>query len=499
MPPGAFAFPIPLAGVPIPLGPASDYRAIICSHHALHPITWELHRVESTSMMTQRIAFGALPAIASILFACTTLSPQLPAEIPTSTTIATSPPGGQVTALPSPTPPLDAEFQDVTLIPGRLAGDWSVIGVVTNRSEASVGGVDLKVSLYDSSDALLAVQTVRPALTNLAAGGQSPFAARFPGAGAADHTRVEAIAYLPSVQSWTPIEIEQLETQPAGDGRMAAYGIAVNRGLQTVEIVELVLMATSPNGEPIAISDEAAGLSVLNPGASAPFAAILSTSDTPILLQAFSNAQPLAGETEQELSLAGPIMIQHDRDGSPLVVGTLHNDGLDWMTADVVVDLRRGDEIVGVSELELPWPLAPGESQPFLTSEFPGLIQRLQSQGIDPGSLVATAQIDPAGSHISTSPPITLEAEITAQEVIEGSLFLKGSLTNGRSEKVDRPSAAVVLRSTQGEVISAGFVVAGTQLGAGQSLPFILTLRLPADADVAMAEFDLRAAGLPAE
>ncbi len=462
-------------------------------------VLWELHRVESTSMITRRIALPALLPIVAILAACKSLSPHSPAEIPTSPTIATSPPGEQLTALPSSTPTLDAEFQDVTLIPGRLRGDWSVIGLVTNESAGSVGGIELNISLFDADDTMLAAQTVSPVLTTLGPGAQSPFSARFPGAGVADHARVEVIAYLPSGQSSAPVEIEQLETRPTGDGRIAVYGRARNSSQQTVEIVDLVLMASSSTGEPIALSDNAKGLSVLEPGASAPFVAVLGASDASVQLQVFSVAQPVASRSEPALGLSEPIQIEFDDDGSPLVIGTLHNDSHDWLNADVVVELHQGDELVGLGELELPWPIAPGESQPFLISEFPGLPERIRSLGTEVGNLVATAEIDPAGSGISTSPPITLEADITAQEVIEGSLFLKGTLTNGGSEKIDRPSAVVVLRSTQGEVISAGFVVAGAVIGAGQSLPFILTMRLPADADLAMAEFDLRAGGFRAK
>lgn len=446
-------------------------------------------------MISRRILPRALLSIAVILAACAPLSPSSPPQTTTHAPISTSLPGDQLSALPTSTPSLDAEFQDVTLIPGRLQGDWSVIGLVTNRSEGSVGGVELNVSLFDADDTLLAVQTVSPALTRLAAGSQSPFAARFPGVGAADHARVEATAYAPSNEPPASVEIEQLEVRPTGDGRMAASGLVANGGRETVEIVDLVLMATSASGEPIALSEDAAGLSILDPGASAPFVAVLDTDDPAVSLRSFACAQSVAGGSQPALSLSPSVRIQPARDGSPLVTGTIRNDSLDWMNAEIVVDLHAGDQLVGLGELELPWPIAPGETQPFLISEFPGLLGRTRSLGIDPGNLVATAEIDPGGSDISTSPPITLEADITSQEVIQGSLFLKGTLTNGRSEKIGRPSVVVVLRSTHGEVISSGFVVAGPELDAGQTLAFILTMPLPADADLTMAEFDVRAGG----
>jgi hypothetical protein len=459
----------------------------------------QLHRVESPFMKAERLVVRAVLSLATLLAACTTVSHQSPAQTVTAAASVASPPPLLTAGPPTPTPPLPAEFQDIALIPGRLRGDWSVIGLITNRSTDSVGQVELEVSLFDADDALLASRTVTPALTTLAPGARSPFSARFPGAGLADHARAEVVAYAPIEMSTTIVEVDRLQAFPTDDGRIAVYGLATNTGRQALEVVDLVLMATSSTGAPIALSDPPAGLSLLEPGASAPFAALLDTNDPSVRLQAFSDARPVAISGEQPLSFSGPVQIRVDPQGAPLVIGILHNEGNDWMTADIVVELRRADELIGLGELELPWPIAPGESQPFLLSEFPGLVERLRSEGIEPADLTATAMLDPAGSKKSTSPPVTLEADVTAQEVIEGSLFLKGTVTNDTSTKVDRPSVVAVLRSTEGGVITAGFVIAGAELAAGESLPFTLTLQLPAGADVSMAEFDLRAAGFRSE
>jgi hypothetical protein len=407
----------------------------------------------------------------------------------------TSAPGEGATSLPSPSPTLQAEFQDVTLIPGRLPGDWSVIGLVTNESASSVGGVEVDISLYDAEDTLLAAQTVKPMLTILDPGAQSPFSARFPSAGAAARVEAEVIDYLPSSQPSIPIEVEQLDARVTSDGRTAVYGRALNSSQQTVEIVDLVLMASSSAGEPVALSEPAAGLSILDAGGSAPFVAVLGATDIADRLSSFSNARPVASRIEPSLSFSVPLRVEVDHQGSPLVIGAVLNDGDNWTSADIVVSLKNGDELVGLGEVKLPWPLAPGESQPFLVSDFPGLLQRMHDLGIEPTGLAATAEIDPAGSETSTSPPVSLQASVTAEEVLQGSLFLKGSLTNAGSEKVDRPCTLVVLRSTQGEVITAGFLVAGDELGAGETLPFTLTLPLPEGADLGMAEFDVRAGG----
>jgi len=154
---------------------------------------------------------------------------------------------------------------------------------------------------------------------------------------------------------------------------------------------------------------------------------------------------------------------------------------------------------MGIGELELPWPLAPGESQPFAVLEFPGLETRVSRSGVDPSLLSAESRIDPATAVASSVTPIVLETALTSQETIGATLFLKGSLSNGGPNPVTRPSVMAVVRSTEGDILTAGFVTAADELGPGASLPFVLTLRLPGSVDLAMAEFDVRAAGMPLE
>lgn len=467
----------------------------------LHSVAFPGHPqiVEWPASAMKRIILHALISASTALASCASPSRSTPAEAPASTVFSTPAPGERPTALPSPTPPLVAEFQDLTLIPGRLPGDWSVIGLVTNRSTGSVGEVELNVGLYDANDTLLAHQVIRPALAIIGPEAQSPFTARFAGAAAADHAQADVVAYQPADRSPAPLQVDQLDPRPMGDGRTAVYGRVVNIGPQTIEIEELVVMATTLTGGPIALSETAAGISFLRPGETAPFVTVLASYDPASSVHAFSSARSVTAPADPALSFPEPPRIEIDQEGSPLVIGIIRNDGADWTTADVVVSLRHNDELAGLAELRLPWPLAPGETQAFLLDEFPGLVPRMRSIGLELTSLAVMSQIDPAASRITASTPISLDTSVTAQEVIRGTLFLKGSVTNGGSRKVDRPSVVAVLRSTRGEVLSSGFVIAGAVLEAGDSLPFILTLRLPDGVDLGTGEFDVRAAGFPPE
>jgi hypothetical protein len=451
-------------------------------------------RVESVARLMKHITLHALVLIAATLSACSVPTAGSTAQVQPTAALPSSPPAAPATFLPSPTPPLTADFQDVTLIPGRIAGDWTVIGLITNQSAQTVGDLVLDVGLYDEGDVALAHLPISPALPRLGPEDQSPFTARFTGAGSADHARAEVVAYRPSEASPTSIEVGQLQAWPMDEGRLAVFGRAVNAGGQTVEVDGLAIMASSSSGQPLALSETTAGLSLLDPGEATPFVTVLETDDASVVLEGFVSGRSAARQ-DLKLELVSPLKIEVDQQGSALVIGSVRNDSQDWLTADVIVSLQKGDELMGLGEAALPWPLAPGETQAFLLDEFPGMRQRLDEKGLDPGGLSPTGEFDPAGSRTTASKPVAIEASITAQEVVGGSVFLKGTLTNGGTQRLYRPGAMAVLRSTEGEVISAGFVAAGADLEAGASLPFTLTIPLPEGVDLAMAEYDVRAAG----
>lgn len=496
MTPGAFAFshvsPTSRRGVRSP--PAPPGRRPTAGVAAAHD-RQRAGRVESLlRTMTPRLA-RALLCLSAILAACALP----PAGVPTAIPASASPQAGSAGAGPATTPPLHAGFLDVSLIAGRYPGDWSVIGLVANSSTDAVSGLEIDVSLFDASDQLLAHQVVRPALETIGPGAQSPFAAHFAEAGAAAHPRAEVIAYHIAAQPPARIEIDQLVTRAADDGRTAVYGRVTNETPERVEIEDLAVLASWSSGAALALSDSVHGLSVLDPGEAAPFTATLDTDDPALRLRVFGSARSIPDEGQLPLSFPVGPRVEVDSEGAPLVLGMVRNDSGDWWTADIIVSLRSGDELLGICEVVLPWPVAPGESLPFLADEFPDLRRRMRGEPIDPERLSVEAQLDPAGSRTTSSPPTTLQASVTTQEVVGGSLFLRGTLSNTASERVERPTVLAVLRSTDGETLSAGFVVAGPVLDPAATLPFVLTLHLPQAADLSMAEFDLRAGGFRPE
>jgi len=371
----------------------------------------------------------------------------------------------------APTPAIEVDFSELTLVPGRLAGDWTVIGMLTNRSAFAAQGITLDVTLQGSRAAPLAHQLISPALDTLAPGAASPFSARFPAAGSAEAALAEVVSYQPASGAAIPLKIDSLAPQPMQDGRIAVYGRVSNSGAKAIVIQDLVILARTPAGDPVALSSPASGISFLGVSESAGFVCILDSVDPASVLSAYSDAKVASDPGELALAFPEPPKIAFDEQGVPLVLGAVRNDGGVSMLADVVVTITLRDETLGIGELELPWPLAPGETQPFAVVDFPGLETRVSRSAVDPLSLSAEGRIDPAVADRDNSGP----------------------------DPVARPSIMAVVNSTDGDILTAGFMTAADELGPGASLSFVLTLRLPDRVNLAMAEFDVRGAGMPVE
>lgn len=444
-----------------------------------------------------RISLHILISILAGLTACVA-----PAALPAEPTPRATAPGSVTsTSTPqlAPTPAIEVDFSELTLVPGRLAGDWTVIGMLTNRSAFAAQGITLDVTLQGSRAAPLAHQLISPALDTLAPGAASPFSARFPAAGSAEAALAEVVSYQPASGAAIPLKIDSLAPQPMQDGRIAVYGRVSNSGAKAIVIQDLVILARTPAGDPVALSSPASGISFLGVSESAGFVCILDSVDPASVLSAYSDAKVASDPGELPLAFPEPPKIAFDEQGVPLVLGAVRNDGGVSMLADVVVTITLRDETLGIGELELPWPLAPGETQPFAVVDFPGLETRVSRSAVDPLSLSAEGRIDPAVAVPSSVTPIALEAALTSQETIGARLYLKGSLTNSGPDPVARPSIMAVVNSTDGDILTAGFMTAADELGPGASLSFVLTLRLPDRVNLAMAEFDVRGAGMPVE
>jgi hypothetical protein len=89
----------------------------------------------------------------------------------------------------------------------------------------------------------------------------------------------------------------------------------------------------------------------------------------------------------------------------------------------------------------------------------------------------------------------SLTAVINSFEQLGGSVFLRGDVTNAGTIGARDPTLFAAVRNTEGELLAAAWLTAASDLPAGQMVPFVLELPLPAEVNLALAEFDLQALG----
>jgi hypothetical protein len=179
-----------------------------------------------------------------------------------------------------------------------------------------------------------------------------------------------------------------------------------------------------------------------------------------------------------------------------MVLAETHNRGTEPALARVLVTLLGAHSPASVALYTSPIPLAPDEERPFTLTEFPGLVAQLASGNQSLADLKAQALIDPIRSQISEQAIAPLEIEITAYETIGGTLLVHGTAYNQSQTRVLQPTVIGALRSTSGDIWSAGEVSLGGQLSSGSPTDFLLLMPKPSGIEPSEGEFDIRGLAL---
>jgi hypothetical protein len=273
-------------------------------------------------------------------------------------------------------------------------------------------------------------------------------------------------------------------------------GEIANPGPAAIAVDGLVYLGTDASNEPVALAVELAGPSWLAPGTSSPFLASIHGSPEAPKWVAYVDAQTSEAQPESIIALDGSARLQFTAQGRPFVIGTVVNSGDQPRTASLLLILRADSKVHGVAGLVSPFPIGPGEHLPFGQTEFPGLTARLAALDVDPAVLQVEAWVDPRASAPVPDHRVQLEVRIDSFSSVGSAVFLRGAVTNPLSMSVTRPSLYAALRTTEGELLSAGWRELAPRLAAGERLEFVLDLPLPEDADPAMTEFDVVAFAL---
>ena len=414
----------------------------------------------------------------------------------TSTPTASTTPLSRETTLPSPTPRVEVVIQDLILYPGEDYGGYYVIGTLENQSQDQIGSISIRISIFDTEERLISEQAIQPFLARLSPKAISPFKTYFPNASEAASVSAEIITYQPIKYKEVAMEIADLKTFTTNDGGMAILGFLENPNTTAVVIDALGFLTVDSQGDPIDLFPYTAGLSMLGPGERTPFLALSSQDPEDVDLIPYYYAALTRDERSISLIYSTPPEILITEQGAPLVLGTITNENKRPVELTFLIILRIENEILTITSINPLLPLRPGESRPYAITDFPGLTAQLPKNESLVGELTAEILIDPYGSRPSNRILVQLDVQIIQFEPIGSSLFIKGEVFNPQEIGVESTTVLAAVRSTAGELLTAGWTHLLETLPGNDSREFVLHLSLPQGADPAMNEYDVQAFGI---
>jgi hypothetical protein len=406
----------------------------------------------------------------------------------TSSISSSTPPAG-----PS-RPALPVQYPSLILRPGPSIGEWQVLGTIVNQSDLTLRSLELKVSLYDAGNHLLAQLNTLALQSPLAPGQQSPYQVDFASVPPPDHAGVDLAGFEQANPMPPQISTEGLHVLATADGDGLALGWLLNGGKTPVMIDALQALIRDGSGLPTTLQPSLAGPGYLESGARLPFAVRLPALAPSDRFEIYFTAHPTDAHSLPSVALPHPPLLEADLQGNLMVVGLLKNTDRSAHVAQALLSLMLGDELVGVARLAPPLPLGPEEELGFAINDFPALSGRLADEPNALKRLELHIDVLPAAPQEKPAELVPLQAELLGFEAVAGNLFLQGTLQRTTSGRLVNPAVMVTMRDEEGAVVSGGWSVVAADMPDANSLAFKLVLPLPAGTNPSMCEYDLRAA-----
>ena len=369
-----------------------------------------------------------------------------------------------------------------------------VIGFILNQSTRGIEKALIQVTVEGPAGTRLAEVTVTSLMANLAPGEAGPFAATLRGIGAAEMAEARVISFTPARVRRSILEIEVLEQFATESGELALLGLVSNPGDRTQVISWFGLVALDADSQPRSLAQTQLGPLILSPGEAVPFLALASKSSGDARWLPYHDAVQVEDPGPSAVGWDEQPRIQTSPQGRPFVIGSLRNESGSAQQASVLLVLRSGDRILSLTELRPPLPLEPGQRLAVAARDFPGLSLRLE--GLDPESLEVESRVQ-SSSGLGQS--VGMYVEVTAFHSVGSSVFIRGMLRNDGDLEVSSAAVFAEIRSPEGELLTAGWFSAPSQLAPSEQTDFVIDLPLPQGADPTELEYDLRALGVPVE
>jgi hypothetical protein len=397
----------------------------------------------------------------------------------------------------SPTPTLDYQIHSLTLLPGAAADEWHVVGLLHNESEFQIEEVRLALRILDAYGQALDQVGVWAGTHFIDIDEESPFAAQFVVEGTPASVEVEVVSYELSEFTRPEIEVQVEDTIPIRTGGSSALGYLVNTAYLPAYISAVPMLVFDAEGEILDYAIDTTFISALGPRQDTPIGALfLGEIPFDVRIEIYPDVIQDDRRGDTDFEFTPPISIVTSQ-GKLIALGEFQNSNWQqhlWLQAVIIAELDG--ETLSIAPMIPPNPIAPGESRAYAVADLPGLHERLARQHAGVEQVEFDIVMDLARSGPVEGTVVALTLNVEAYEAIGSSIFIRGSVTNDSSQDVQNASIMACLRSTQGLLRSAGWLVVAEELDSGATAPFTMSLDVPSGENVLMLEFDLIASGL---
>lgn len=384
------------------------------------------------------------------------------------------------------------------MTPSGRQGETSVLGRVSNRSGQAVDNLILRITLLDASGRRLDQREIAPALTQLDAADVSPFAATFPVPFVQGmQATAELGQYRTANPANTPLQSEVVQVERLADGSTALLGRLTNPGGSSVLVRDLAVLALDAQGQPTGLLPWSSGPFRIGPRGSQPFVAIGWAGPTAEAYVGYARAEVETGERRIDLRFASGPDLRQTSQGEWFITGELENLSSRPLWGQSALRLELDQRLLGLAQVRFPLPLFPGESRPF-SVRLPPLFGRLPAS-FDPAEMTLDGKPESLPASPAEAALTLLDLQIEGFEFTGSRAFIRGQVSNLEARPVVTPTVFAVVRSTEGKVLGAVWLVVAQQLAPSARQAFTLSIDLPAQVTPAMAEYDLRALGMEVE
>jgi hypothetical protein len=320
-----------------------------------------------------------------------------------------------------------------------------------------------------------------------------PFLVSFPAQSSPESIILEVVNFQISGAEDATLEAEITGTTRTPEGKTILVGWITNLENNPAQIHHFYLLTIDSSDQPTAFNSASLVPSSVSSHQRIPFLFALdqvqgqgSVSFHPII-----DATIIPNWLEPPFSLPQYPEITLDPQDNLILPGIIQNtDEISrWISAVVV--LRYEDQIVSMASLNPPFPLGPGESRAFGLTDFPGWRTRLNELGGHPDDISIEVFFDPLGCSEFKGQLHHLSVEIHGFETTGSTLLIKGSASNPSPQTLSLPSIQAEIRSTAGILHTSGWILIDETILQGQSMSFILVVRLPEGMKLSEMEIDV--------